>query len=155
MSFHAFFPLLPTKAVYCDAADCTCVQTVWCNTYTDSKHKKRRIDEKREQLHHVMSLNMWGVGGLDNNHLFQQYGTVRVSGLFSFEDGTCLFEDRTWRMSCAWSEQTYRIRQGWSVECRNFEPHRFYRRCVSQHECWTCMLSDYLTPGKEMINRFF
>lgn len=78
-----------------------------------------------------------------------------VSGMFSFEDDTCLFEERTWHMSRAWSEQTYRIRQGWSVECRNFEPHRFYRRCVWQRECWTCMLSDYLTPGKEMKNRFF
>lgn len=102
VSFHALFPLVTTKVLHGDTADCTWVQTVWRNTYTDGNHKKRQLDEKRQPT------TLWQ----------KMYFKGHARG-----------------MSCVCSKQLYRIHRGWSVECRNFEHHRSYRRCVSQHEC--------------------
>lgn len=96
----------------------------------------------------------WKTWTATSCHVSEHVGfqpTVRVSGLYQcWSWHVCL---KNTRDTCHELEHSYHIHQGWSVACRNFERHKSYRRCVSQHECWTCMLSDYLTPGKEMENR--
>lgn len=136
VSLHAFFPVVPTKGLYCDSADSPWIQTVWsdaCRNKTKKKHSSHiitcgRFHWKPVWIGTVVQNTMIIYSIINKRH-------YRVNQ--SKHNNQCgrwcnMF---TAHVTVMCFRESYRIHQGWNEVCRNFEPHTSYRMCVLQREC--------------------
>lgn len=118
VSLHAFLPVFPIKLLYCDTANSPWIQTVWSNA---CKNK-----QKKHSSHKNTPLHFWQISMATCPNLFGQ-GKQKNQVWKMVQYVYCTRDSHVLR-------ESYRIHQGWSEVCRNFEPHTSYRTCVSQRE---------------------